>query len=113
MSGTQDALVGLAVHYWKLCAAFERELGFADPDRAQAGAAQLRFARRKLDSMLDDAGFRLVTFDGEAWTPEVPASPLNADDVGAGAALVGSTVEPTIIGADGVVHAGKILLAQD
>ncbi|QGP81264.1 hypothetical protein [Sphingobium sp. CAP-1] len=109
-----EALATLAVHYWKLCAALERELILADPARREAGAAQLRFARRKLDNVLEGEGLRLATFDGEAWTAEIPASPVNADDMaGDAAATVADTIEPTIIGAQGVIHSGKILLRQD
>ena len=111
---SQEALTSLAVHYWKLCAAFERELAHADPARAEAGAAQLRFARRKLESILESEGLRLATFEGEVWSAEIPASPVNADDIASdGAATIADTIEPTILGPQGVVHSGKILLRQD
>jgi hypothetical protein len=109
---SEAALATLAVQYWKLCAALERELGHADPARREAGEAQLRFARRKLDSVLEGEGMRLATYEGEAFTPEIPASPVNADDISEGAASVAETLEPTIIGADGIVHGGRILLKQ-
>jgi hypothetical protein len=106
-------LAALAVQYWKLCAAFERELGFASEDRAAAGEAQLRFARRKLDTILDEAGLKLATWDGAAFTPEVPASPVNPEDIGDGAdAIVAATIEPTVTGPAGVLVGGKILLRE-
>lgn len=111
---SQSALATLAVHYWKLCAAFERELTLVDPTRQEAGAAQLRFARRKLEAVLEGEGLRLATFDGAAWSAEIPASPVNADDITDDAAAhVIDTIEPTIIGVQGVIHGGKILLKQD
>lgn len=111
---SQTALATLAVHYWKLCAALERELAFADAARQEAGAAQLRFARRKLDAALEEEGLRLATFEGAAWSPEIPASPVNVDDIGTDApAHIHETIEPTIIGQLGVLHSGKILLRQD
>jgi len=106
-------LAALAVQYWKLCAAFERELGFANEDRAVAGEAQLRFARRRLDAILGEAGLKLATWDGAAFTPDVPASPVNAEDISDGAdAIVEATIEPTVTGPAGVVSAGKIILKE-
>ena len=106
-------LAALAVHYWKLCAAFDRELDFMTHDRAQAGEAQLRFARRKLDTILGEAGLSIVTYDGTPFTPDVPASPVNAEDIAdSAAAIVASTVEPTVTGPGGVLIAGKILLKE-
>jgi len=80
--GTEPApLAALAVQYWKLCAAFERELGFASEERAVAGEAQLRFARRRLEAILGEAGLKLAVWDGAAFTPDLPASPVNAEDI--------------------------------
>ena len=108
---SDSALAALAVQYWKLCEAFARELDFASADRVQAGEAQLRFARRRLEAILTEAGLRLVTYDGAPFTPEIPASPVNAEDVGSGA-IVGATIEPTITAGGSVLIAGKILLKE-
>ena len=106
-------LAALAVQYWKLCAAFERELGFASEERAVAGEAQLRFARRRLEAILGEAGLKLAVWDGVAFTPDLPASPVNAEDISDGAeAMVEATIEPTVTGPEGVVSAGKILLRE-
>lgn len=106
-------LAALAVQYWKLCAAFERELGFANAERAAAGEAQLRFARRRLDAILGEAGLTLASWDGAPFTPDMPASPVNAEDIGDDRdAIVAATIEPTVTGPAGVVVAGKIILKE-
>lgn len=113
MTGAKDALAKLAVQYWKLCAAFEREIGLADPARGDAAGAQLRFARSRLDTILSGEGLRIETFDGAPWSADIPASAVNADEVEAnGAATIAETIEPTIVDPDGVIHQGKILLKQ-
>ena len=66
---------------------------------------------RALETILTDAGLRLVTYDGAPFTPEIPASPVNAEDVGPGA-VVGTTIEPTITAGGSVLIAGKILLGD-
>jgi hypothetical protein len=107
-----EALAELASLSWKLCRAFERELGFVDPDRAQSGAATLRFARRRLDTILAARDMRIATYEGENWSAQIPASPINHDEVEGGEALVDATVEPTILGQARVILPGKILLRK-
>jgi len=106
-------LAALAVQYWKLCEAFERVLDCLPEDRVPGVEAQLRFARRRLDTILAEAGLRLASYDGAPFTPDLPASPVNAEDIADGApAIVAVTLEPTVIGAGGVLIAGKILLKE-
>ena len=113
MDPTLNSLAKLAVQYWKLCAAFDREIDFTDPGRRDAAAAQLRFARSRLDTILAGEAIRIETFDGAPWSPQIPASALNPGDIDAGAAaMIIETIEPTIVGPDGVIHSGKILLKQ-
>ena len=113
MTPASSALAALAVQYWKLCAMLERELEFLGDARVSAAGAQLRFARRKLDAILEDQGLRLATYDGAHWSADVPASPVNGEDIGeADTPMVETTLEPTIIGPDGIVHAGKITLRK-
>lgn len=111
MTSPHHALAALAVQYWKVCAALERELALADPHRTAAGAAQLRFSRQRLDTILEAEGLTLATYDGRPWTPDLPASPIDAEDIAdPDAAIVALTVEPTIIGPGGILHPGKITL---
>jgi hypothetical protein len=109
LSAMPGAMAELAVHYWKLCLAFERELAFVPENRLQSGEAMLRFARRKLETILDRHAMRVVTFDGELWSPALPVSPINPDDVDTDA-IVDATIEPTIMGHDAPIIAGKVLL---
>ena len=104
------AMAELAVHYWKLCLAFERELAFVPENRLQSGEAMLRFARRKLETILDRHAMRVVTFDGELWSPALPVSPINPGDIDTPEAIVDATIEPTIMGRDAPIIAGKVLL---
>lgn len=111
-NGGIQAVAEMASLAWKLCEALDRELSFADADRAQGGAAMLRFARRRLDSILAGQQMRIATYDGEAWSVQIPASPINHDEVQGGDALVDATVEPTVLGHTNVILPGKILLRK-
>ena len=105
-----SALAELAVLTWKLCEAHEREVALATEDRRDAGEALLRFTRRKLGSVLDAEGLSLRTYDGDAWSAQLPPSPLNAADFGDCAVTVERTLEPTILAGSNVIVAGKVLL---
>ena len=107
MEATHELLAELAVQFWKLCEAFERE---AAP--GEAAAAQLRFARNRLDTLLERGGLRLQVYDGQAWDASLPPSPLNAEDVYAGTAAVERTIEPTILSGGHVLLPGKVLLKE-
>jgi hypothetical protein len=105
-----QGMAELAALAWKLSEAFAHELTLAPPERAQAGEAMLRFARRKLDTLLAAQDMRLVSYVGEAWTPQVPANPLNLAEIAEGDIAVETTIEPTIICGTQVILPGKILL---
>ena len=106
----QRGLADLAVQYWKLCQAFERELAFGDERRIASGEATLRFARRRLDTILAEHEMRVATFEGEAWTAALPVIPINPDDITTAAASVDATIEPTILGPACTVAPGKVML---
>ena len=109
---TQNAVLAeLAVQFWKLCEAFEREIDGGESPSAEAAGAQLRFARNRLDTLLERAGLGLRTYDGEPWEASLPPNPLNAEDIG-GAAAVDRTIEPTILAGGQVLLPGKVLLKE-
>lgn len=106
-------LAEVATLAWKLAEALGGELEQALPERAQAGQAMLRFATRRLDTLLAQSGLNLVTFDGQDWGAQIPANPINADEVeGCEDVAVDQTVEPTILRGTQVVLPGRILLRK-
>jgi len=113
-STEQETLVQLALEMWKLLRAFERMLNEMPEEKAGKRRAQLRYSKAKLDSLLDNAGLRLLSFDGQKYSANLPVSPLNADEVhGPGDSFIESTVEPTIIGDNSIFHTGKIILTGE
>ena len=53
---------------------------------------------------------RVFSFDGELWCPAMRFCPINPDDVDTPDAIVDATIEPTIMGANAPIIAGKVLL---
>lgn len=102
-----------SVEYWKLLRAFERTIERLPPEHVARTAAQLRFSAGRLDALVKEGGLRLVTFDGQAYEPSLPATALNADDFGDGDRLaIEATVEPAVIQDMAVLLLGKVVLKQ-
>lgn len=107
----QQIIAELATEYWKLHRAFERMSRDLPTERLGKVAAQLRYSNSRLESLLIDAGLRLVTFDSEEFSAELPVSPVNAEDIdGAKKSFVESTVEPSIIADGAPIRVGKVIL---
>lgn len=103
----------LAIEYWKLLRAFERAITRLPQEHVAKSAAQLRFSANRLDALLQEGGLNLVTFDGQAYEPNMAATALNADDFsGEERLVVDSTVEPALIEDMTVIVFGKVLLKK-
>lgn len=107
-----DIVAKYSLEMWKLLRAFERTLNDLPDEKKQRRAAQFRYSSSRLDGLLDEAGLRLLTFDGQRFTANLPVSPLNADDVcDPHNAIIESTIEPAIVGQNILIHTGKVILA--
>lgn len=107
------ALAHLAVEYWKLLRAFERTIERLPQEHVSRSAATLRFSAGKLQSLLADSGLKLITFDGQEFEPNIPATAINVEDFVAEACLkIEITVEPAVIQDMNVLLFGKVLLGK-
>ena len=110
---TNMTLAHLAIEYWKLLKAFERTIGRLPHEHVAKTAAQLRFSASKLDSLLKEGGVNLVTFDGQNFEPNIPATALNADEFADGEILIiETTVEPAVVENMNVLRMGKVVLKK-
>lgn len=74
----------------------------------------LRFARRRLENLLAHGGMSLVIYDGQDWGAQIPAHPINPEEVEGGERIcVDKTVEPTILRGTDTVLPGRILLRKN
>jgi hypothetical protein len=106
-------LAEFAVEHWKLLRAFERTIGRLPCEHAAKAAAQLRFSAGKLESLLKEGGLNLVTFDGQKFEPNMPATAINVDDFSDDElTIIEITVEPAVIQNMTVLHWGKVMLTK-
>jgi hypothetical protein len=101
----------LLVEYWKLLRSYERTAADLPEGKAEKVQAQIRYSAQRLSQILTDTSIRLVCFDGEPFSPELPVSAINAEDLeGCEHPTVDRTLEPTLLQDGSVMHIGKVLL---
>ena len=106
------ALIDLAVDAWKLARLFERVVARLDAGEQARYANQLRFILRRIDAATESVGARLVSIEGLPFEPGQAATPLNLDEFAEDDALVvAQMLEPIVMGREGVLRMGTVLLA--
>ena len=105
-------LIDLAVDAWKLARLFERVVARLDPGEQGRYLNQLRFLHRRIDGAVEVAGARLVSIEGQRFAAGLAATPLNLEEFPQDAELVvAQMLEPIVMGRDGVLRMGTVLLA--
>jgi hypothetical protein len=105
------AVVGQA---WKLSRLSRRAIEKVPIDQAPRLVSQLRYIDRQIEDELQKLGLSVVELDGERFDSGVAASALNAEDFGPEQRLrVAQTLEPVILGRDGVLRYGVVMLGAD
>lgn len=103
----------VVVEYWKLLRSFERVVTDLPDAKVEKVHAQIRYSSGRLDQLMKQAEFRLVCFDGEEFSPELPVSAINAEDLaGVDQTVVERTIEPTLLCQGKVIYTGKVLLKE-
>ena len=104
-------LIDLAVDAWKFARLFERVLARLDAGEQGRYANQVRFLLRRIDAAAESAGARLVSIEGQTFEPGQAATPLNLDEFSGDEPLyVAQMLEPIVMGRDGVLRMGTMLL---
>lgn len=106
------AVTQLVVEMWKLLRAFDKAIADMPIDKAASRAAQARYSRDRFDILLSEMGIRLLTFEGQPFSAHLPLSAINGDELQAEHAIIESTIEPSLVAGNQVVHPGKVVLAE-
>lgn len=106
-----DAAARLLVDYWKLLRSYERTVRELPANKAEKVNAQIRYSAHRLEQILEHSAIKLICFDGEPFSPELPVSAVNAEDLeGCEDLIIEKTLEPTLLQGGSVFHTGKVLL---
>ena len=110
-SATQAVVIDLAVDAWKFSRLFQRVLARLDAGDQARYLNQMRFFERRVEAAADAVGARLVSIEGQPYEAGAAATPLNLGDFGEDEALVvEQMLEPIVMGSDGVLRMGVVLL---
>jgi len=112
-SSATAALIDLAVDSWKFAKLFARVISKLDAGEQSRYANQMRFFQKRVESAAEAAGARIVSIEGQPFEPGMAASPLNLEDFEEGDKLyVDQMLEPIVMGSDGVLRTGTMMLRK-
>ena len=109
----RQPLIEIVIESWRLAKLFQRVLGKLEAPESNRYVNQIRYFQKRVDDTLALTGMRLVSLEGLPYDPGMAVTPLNIADFGPEDALVvEQMMEPILMGQDGVVKSGTVLLKQ-
>ena len=110
---TESILIDLALESWRFAKSFERAIRKLDAGQAGRFTSQYSYFIKRLKEELAKAGFNLVDASGQAFEPGMAVSALNIEDFDAeDTLLIDQMVEPIIMGPDGLLRSGTVMLRK-
>jgi len=109
----RQPLIEIVIESWRLAKLFQRVLGKLEASESTRYVNQIRYFQKRVDDTLALTGMRLVSLEGLPYDPGMAVTPLNIADFGPEDTLVvEQMMEPILMGQDGVVKSGTVLLKQ-
>jgi len=107
----QTILAELAAEYWKLLKAFDRSINLVPEEARQRLISQKKYSEGRLNHLSDQAGMRILSYDGFDFEVNLPVTAVNADEVSnCDLVVVEQTLEPTIMVGTAIVKTGKVFV---
>lgn len=107
------SLIDISVESWRFTRLFARLLGKMDAGDGTRYANQLRYFIKRIEDSLEIANIRLVNIEGQLYEPGSAATALNIGDFApADRLLVDQMIEPIIMGHDGLIRTGTVMLRK-
>jgi hypothetical protein len=109
----QNALIDASVESWRFARIFGRVLTKLDAGEAPRYANQARYFLKKIEEGLQAFGLSMVSLEGQPYDMGMAVSALNIADFGPDDVLfVEQMLEPVVMGPDGVLRTGKVIVAK-
>ncbi len=113
MDTPQHVLAMLATEWFKAARRVLKLAIEAAPHRYERERAQLSYSYGRIQETLTLQGIRIHEFDGQPYSPSLPAEALNPEDFENEEGLVvAETVEPTILLEGRILLRGKVVLKK-
>ncbi len=112
-SPERKALIDVSIEGWRFARIFSRLISKLDAGEVPRYANQARYFLKKIDDGLEGFGLKIVTLEGQSYDPGMAVSALNIADFSPDDLLViEQMVEPIVMGQDGLVRGGTVMLAR-
>ncbi len=115
-AGTEEQkriIIDIAVDSWRFSRIFLRALGKLDAGEANRYMSQFKYYLEKLEQNLASAGVKLVNLEGQQYDSGMAVKALNIEDFASGDILiVEQMLEPVIMGGDGLLKEGTVMLQK-
>ena len=110
----RTSIKNIAVQTWRLERMLSKLLLTLDSKEQAKYAGKLRWFVKSTYAALDEAGLKLVNYEGQLYDSGIPATPINLDDFSEDDILyISQMIEPIIIDSNGnVVHTGTVSLQK-
>lgn len=112
-SNIEKALIDMSVESWRFSRVYVRLLSKLDAGESTRFVNQYRYFTKRIEESLETANLKLVNVEGHPYDPGIAATAINLGDFGPeDVLLVDQMVEPIIMGPDGLVRPGTVMLRK-
>lgn len=103
----------IAVESWRFGRAYGRLLTKIDISEKERYLSQMRWFNKKVNEALEAADLQLVNLEEHFFDPGMAATPLNIEEFAPDDKLVvDQMLEPIIMGKEGLIKAGTVVLRK-
>jgi len=107
------AFVDFLVESWRFSKVFAKMLEKLDAGQQQRYVGKYQWYMKKMELDGAKAELKIVNVEGQIYDPGMAATPLNLDEFATAENLVvEQMVEPIIMGAEGIVRTGTVILRR-
>ena len=108
-----QALIELVTESWRFSRVFARALTKLDAGESTRFVSQYRYFLKRVEETLEYGGMKLVNIEGQPYDPGLATTALNIGDFGPeDVLLVDQMIEPIIMGPEGLIKAGTVMLRK-
>ena len=112
-NNVEKALIEMSVESWRFSRVYVRLLSKLDAGDSTRFINQYRYFTKRIEDSLEIANLKLVNVEGHPYDPGLAATAINLGDFGPDDVLrVDQMVEPIIMGPDGLVRPGTVMLRK-
>jgi hypothetical protein len=109
----RQAVISMGIESWRFGRVFDRLLTKLDAGEQNRYKSQFRWFIKKVEEALEQADLRIVNVEGHPFDPGMAATPLNIDEFDSKDNLmVDQMLEPIIMGKEGLVKTGTVILTK-